>query len=216
MTNNVAAQRKPNLPGAIAKLRAAVDRLTKPSARYLNNTFIEVPSLYHQLCQVVRGVRRAGAASIAQSCPPVWVDAEEQLRNINTMVGIWISIGPARLTGVTGDAAQLLPLLAAKTWPVEHTHHVRRLATVISEWCDDIVKLLDEVHARYITAACPACGEATAYHQDSNGENVRTPALRIIADYGAECQSCGYSWAPNQLVELATMIDSFQPAGELA
>jgi len=206
-TNITAAQRKPNLPAAIDALQEAVRRLVKPGDRYLNNTWISVPSLYQQLRSSVGGVRMAGSAGVAQSCPPVWVDAEEQLRNIDTMVQIWTSAsGPARCGGLTGSADELLPILAGKHWTVEQAHHVRALAKIISEWCDDIVTLLNEAHTKYIDAPCPACGESVVYHQNSAGENVRQPALAVIAETGCTCQSCGYYWAPQRYVDLARQL----------
>lgn len=218
MTNASAAQRKPNLPAAIAKLHAAIDRLIKPGAAYQNSTYIEVPGLYQQLVDGIVGFRNAGASGIARSRPPMWVDAEDQKANIDLMVSVWP-------TGAAGNTVKQLRALADKEWSVEQTRQVRKLATIIEAWCDDIVNLLNEVHTKYLfdkdedgrwsNIACPACGVDTVYRQDVDGENIRQPALRIVAEYGASCANCGYYWAPNQYMELATELGCERPEGVL-
>ncbi|AQT81978.1 hypothetical protein B1R94_26045 [Mycolicibacterium litorale] len=202
--------RKPNLPAALYRLRTAIDRLVKPTMAYENNTYIEAPGLYVQLkTAVVFGQQsNAGGGGGSKSRPPFWVDAAEQLNNIDLMVNVWP-------TGSAGSTVQQLRALAAKTWTVEDTDKVRKLAGIINAWADDINTLLNHDHIKHITAPCPACGAETVQKRDSAGELIRSPALQVITEQGCTCQQCGYYWAPDKYIELAKELGIGLPEGVL-
>ena len=212
MTAAAAAQpapqqhRKPNLPNAIRELRDAIDRLIKPSPSYLNNTYIEAPGLYRQLHAALDSYRDNAASSVARSRPPMWIEAAEQLNNIDLMINIWD-------TGSAGSTVAQLRSMANKNWTPEDVKEIRRKAGIINAWADDIQTLLNHEHTRHLTAACPACGTETIQHRDSAGELVRSPALQLTIETGCTCQACGYHWAPNQFVELATDLGIPSPEG---
>lgn len=201
-------ERKPNLPGAIRQLRAAIGRLIEPTIAYANNTYIEAPGLYVQLVDTVAGQQGSGNRGIARSLPPVWVDAADQINNIDLMVNVWP-------TGAAGNTVTQLRALAAKTWTVEQTRQVRRLAGIVNAWADDIDALLNREHVKYITAACPACNTETVQHRDSAGELVRAPALQVVTEQGCTCQHCGHYWAPNKYIDLCRDLGFPLPAGVL-
>lgn len=215
MTQPAPAARRPNLPAAIRALRAAIDRMVKPSQSYLNNTHIEVPGLYLQLSAAICGQQGSGNGLHARSLPPVWVDAADQLNNIDLMVSVWP-------TGSAGDTLRQLRALSAKTWTVDDAKTVRRLAGIINAWADDIETLLNHDHVKYINgtdgrpAPCPACGTDTIEKRDSAGELIRTPALQIVTEKGCTCVACGYVWEPKHYLDLIDQLGFDRPEGVLA
>lgn len=214
--------RRPNLRAAIERLRAAVGRLVNPADNYLNNTYIRVPGLYLQLFDAVHldPQSNAGQGGGGKSRPPMWTDAADQLNNIDMMVGIWP-------TGSAGNTIAQLKALAAKTWTVEQTNQVKRLAGIINAWADDITTLLNHDHVKYIyaldsdgnkqrvPASCPNCGVSTVQKRDSGGEVVRSPALQVITEQGATCQECSEFWPPERYVDLCKQLGFPLPAGVL-
>ena len=64
MTKASAVQRKTRHTAAVNDLRTAVDRMITPTRSYLNNTYIEVPSLYRQLVDALDGRREIGRAHV--------------------------------------------------------------------------------------------------------------------------------------------------------
>lgn len=209
MTAPEPARRKPNLPHAIRELRAAIHRLTETSTGYTNNRYIEAPGLYRQLVDAVHGQQsNGGTGGGSKSRPPFWTDAADQLHNIDLMVNVWP-------TDSTGSTVTQLRALAAKTWTVEQTRQVRRLAGIITAWADDIETLLNQPGRRYLhSVPCPACGAETVHHRDSGGEMVREPALKIAVD-GCICLSCHHVWAPDKFMFLAEVLGFERPAGVL-
>lgn len=200
-------ERKPSLPYAIRQLRQAIHRMTEPTRTYENNTYLEADSLYRQLQTAVHGQQsQTGTGSGAKSKLPFWVDAADQLHNIDLMINIWP-------TGTPGDSIRQLHALAAKTWTVDDSHRVRRLASIIDAWCDDIETLLSDEHGKHVSAACPACGAESVLHRDSAGELIRSPALTISATTGCTCRNCETYWAPERFMLLAEVLGLDPPEG---
>lgn len=209
------SERRPNLPGAVRSLRAAVGRLIEPSSSYVNNTYIEIPGLYVQLIDNLAGLQGSGNHGIARSMPAFWCDAAEQKNNIDLMVAVW--------SKRAGNTIGLLRTLATTNWTPEDTKKVRRLAGIINAWADDITTLLEHEHIKCIYsrdddttyAACPACGAETVQKRDSAGELVRSPALQVITEHGATCQNCEHHWAPGEYIDLCRDLGFPLPAGVL-
>lgn len=198
-------------------LYAAINRLITPTPSYLNNTFTQVPGLYVQLYEAVRGEQsNTGGGGGGKSRPPFWTDAADQLHNIDLMVSVWP-------TGRAGNTIVQLRALAAKDWQPEQIRQVRKLAGIINAWADDILRLLNYEHARYIPARdsehgftpCPACGETMIKRYDAAGEPVNSPALQLVPETGCTCQACGHFWAPNKFIDLAKELGRL-PDGVLA
>lgn len=200
-----------NLLGAIQGIQAAVHRLVEPTPTYVNNTFIEIPGLYAQLHSAVtegQQTNTGGGGGGLKSRPPMWVDAADQLHNIDLMVNVWP-------TGYAGSTVMQLRALAAKRWSVEDIAMVRRLTGILNAWADDIVRLLNYEHVKYISAACPVCGASTVQHFDSGGQSVHSPALKVVTELGATCQNCEHHWAPNRYIDLCRDLGFPLPDGVL-
>lgn len=200
----------------INALRAAINRLVSPSPSYINNTYIESSGLYVQLREAVLGEQsNAGGGGGGKSRPPFWTDAADQLNNIDLMVGVWP-------TGRAGNTVVQLRALGARDWQPEQIRQVRMLTGIINAWADDIVRLLNYEHVRYIPAqngehgfaACPACGATQVERRDTAGDRINSPALQLNPETGCTCQSCGHFWAPNKFIDLAKELGRL-PAGVL-
>ncbi|WP_420086582.1 DUF7340 domain-containing protein, partial [Mycolicibacterium insubricum] len=141
-----------------------------------------------------------GAGGGWRSRPPVWDDAAELLRTIQTVVSASFP------TGMAGTVPACLRALAAKRWAPEQHKQVRTITGIINAWCDNIEALLDGTRARHLVAACPACGVATVEVRDSAGELVRQPALQIVSGQGCTCLACHHCWAPDRYLHLAAVL----------
>ncbi|OAN26771.1 hypothetical protein A4X20_30430 [Mycolicibacterium iranicum] len=197
------------LTAAIQDLQGAVHRMVEPTDSYINNTFIRIPGLYAQLRTALAGQQGSRNGGHARSLPTVWVDAVEQLDNIDFMLDVW--------TRSRGHTVDQLRALAAQHWTPADVHKIRRFADIINAWADGLVKLLNHEHVRYLSAPCPVCGMDIVQKQDSAGEYVRVPALAISVDTGCTCQNelCGYYWAPNRFIDLCKQLGMPLPAGVL-
>jgi hypothetical protein len=207
---SAAAARHPDgdLTYAINRLRHAINRLTEPTRQYRGNRYHEAPGLYTQLRDSIVGEQGTGNGT-ARSMPPLWVDAADNLHNIDLMVSIW----QPGYRGVPPTIARLRHI-ARRTWSTEQTRSVHKMAGIIDAWADDIERLLSPASVKHISAPCPACGAETAYHRDSAGETVRNPALQLTA-HGCECQNCHTTWAPDRYLWLCRVLGFELPAGVL-
>ncbi len=200
--------RKMNLLLAVNELRTAIDRLIKPTTSYINNQYIEIPSLYQQIINALAGEQGAGANGVAKSRPPFWSDAAEKKIEFDKI----IEFNLPNFSGARPVAARL-QALAEHDWTVEQFRDVRRITGILSAWVDDFDALLEHRHVLHISAACPACQTATVERYSTSGELVRDTAL-IANEFGAVCQECGYAWGPEQFVKLAKQLGSL-PKGVL-
>lgn len=200
--------RKAELFFAINDLRAAVDRMIKPTTSYINNQYIEIPSLYGQMVAALAGEQGAGTSGIAKSRPPFWCDAAEKKFEFDLLV----EFNLPNCNGVH-DITARLRALAEHNWTVEQSRQVRRITGILNAWADDFDALLNHRHVLHINAACPACDTATVHRYNKSGELVRDTAI-IATEYGAVCQECGHSWGPEQFVKLAKQLGSL-PKGVL-
>ena len=62
---------------------------------------------------------------------------------------------------------------------------------------------------------CPACNATAVYRRNSAGENVRVPALQIIAEQGCTCLVCHASWTPDRYLLLCRVLGFDLPRGVL-
>lgn len=182
---------------ATNELQAAVHRLIDDSMSYINNTLIEIPGLYAQLWMAMDSYRSAAASSSARSRPPMWIEALDAAEELGTFLDS-LSYGSAGNTGAQ------LRALTNQAWTVDDISHVQYLTRKLTRYGDDIERLLNAEHVKELTVPCPACGVEYVERRNGSGEIVWSYALQASAEHGCTCQSCGYHWAPNQLMELAT------------
>lgn len=205
----MSAQKQPSLPYAIRQLRNAVNRLTSRPSLYANNQYLEANSLYYQLQMAVEGQQsQTGSGSGSKSKPPIWIEPAQMLHNIDLMVNIW--------SKAVGSAPKQLREMAARGWTVEQAAEIRRKASIIEAWCDDIERLLSDEHGKHLSAPCPACGAESVLHRDSAGDMVRSPALAFQPGYqGVDCRNCQAYWDPSRFLLLADVLGIPRPEGVL-
>lgn len=183
---------------ATNELQAAVHRLVDDSMSYINNTYLEIPGLYAQLWQALDSCRSNAASSAARSRPPMWIEAADVKRSLDT----FIDSLPFGCAG--GHIRARLQALTARAWTVDDIDQIRWITRKLTRYGDDIERLINLEHVKEITVPCPACDVEYVERRDGGGALVYSYALQASAEYGCTCQNCGYHWAPNQLMELAT------------
>lgn len=218
MPDSTSARKMPYwLTAAIQDLQAAVHRMAEPTDSYINNTFIRIPGLYDQMRTALAGQQGNRNRGVARSLPTVWLDAVEQLDNIDFMLDVWTRTTIDIWTRPGGDTVTQLRALADHHWTRGDVDKIRTFTNIINAWADDFTKMLNHDHDRYLTAPCPVCRAATVQKQDSAGEYIRIPALQINVETGCTCQNeeCGYYWAPNRFIDLCKELGMPLPAGVL-
>lgn len=191
---------------ATNELQAVVHRLTGPLTSYINNTYLERPGLYVQLYVALDSCRSNAASSAARSRPPVWTDALDVKRELDTFID-------SLPYGCAGRIGTQINELARRHWVVDEIRELRWLTRKLDRFATDIERLINADHVKEIIAACPACGEAWFERLDGAGVTTWTRTLQVSAEYGCTCQACGYHWAPNQLLELAISAGLPTPEG---
>lgn len=182
---------------ATNELLAVVGRLNDFAPSYINNTYLEIPGLYAQLWQAMDSCRNNAASSAARSRPPMWIEAADVKRSLDTFID-------SLPYGCAGNTATQLRALTARAWTVDDISQVQYITRKLTRFAEDIERLLNLEHVKEITVPCPACGVEYVERRDGSGALVYSYALQASAEFGCSCQSCGYHWAPNQLMELAT------------
>lgn len=215
MSNNANAataqqprRRSMDLLLATNELQAAVHRLADPSTSYINNTYLEIPGLYDQLRQAMDSYHNTAASSTARSRPPMWIEAADVKRSLDTF------IDSLHLAG--GGILAQLRALTTHAWTVDDIDRVKYFTRKLRRYSEDIERLLNLEHFKELTVPCPACGVEYVERRDGGGDLVVSYALQASAEYGCSCQACGYHWAPNQLMQLATDAGLPLPAGVTA
>lgn len=203
----VAPSDEKSLPAAIDNLYTATSALIDPRKELVDGALMAAPSLYESLIGAIGGevgehVRR----SVAKSRPPCWIDALDLRVNIDNQVRQWRPQGsstPVRLKALTGQK-----------WRPDDCATIRDYVTQLRGWADTIKSYLDPEHVKGISAACPACGTRWVYRHHS-GEEVRQPALQLVAQHGCTCLACDSFWEPSRYLFLCRLLGFELPAGVL-
>lgn len=195
-----------NLPAALAKFRAAVCDLIDQTPKLHNGKLVKADSLYWQLQCAVSGDRPAAGSGTSKSRPPIWTEAHDKKQEIDTGVSEWCS---------GTSTPQKLRWLANANYRPQDAALLDKRADTITTWCADIQDLFDPPHVKHLSAPCPACQATHTYRRNDTGENVRVPALQIIAERGCTCVVCHATWAPDNYLWLCRVLGFDLPAGVL-
>lgn len=189
-----------NIVAGRNRLSKAVHRMTDRRPGLAGTRTAYQPSLYDTLAADLAGTQ-GDSRTPAKSMPPCWLDAVQVKADIDNVTYRWWP-QPSSTT------ARLL-ILADQKWRPDDTTHVLAMAKTIESWCDTITALLDPIPVKTVFAPCPNCGTKHVYRQH-NGEEVRQPALQLVAHTGCTCQACKTHWPPDKYQFLARLL-GFQP-----
>jgi predicted RNA-binding Zn-ribbon protein involved in translation (DUF1610 family) len=199
-------QRDGNIVAARTRLGRAVQDLTGPRMAVYHDVTVYAPSLYAQLSDDLAGTQ-GDTRTPAKSLPPLWIDAVQLLGDIDRQVVKWAPI--------PGDTPSRLARLSFNGWRPQDSRLVSEIAAKVDAWCESIIHLLDPQAVKHISAPCPQCGKQTVYRRDSAGEQVRSPALRVVVNQGCTCQACGAFWEPTKYLFLCKLLGFDMPTGVL-
>ena len=216
-----------NLPEALRGLGDAISKLIDPKPQAVDNRIHWIDSLYDQLTDGIPG-GQGNASRVAQSSPPICIDANELKNEIDTAVGAWEPRGADHywLSGPPypvqpADINELAPLtilrlkaIEKRSWRPQDVRSIDQIIANLQAWCESIKSLLNPAPRWHLPNPCPACNTAVVYRKNSGGESVRQPALQIGAA-GCVCQNCHHTWAPEYFRHLANVLGYKLPEGVL-
>jgi hypothetical protein len=172
---------------AITNLRNAYDALCEPQGR--------IPSLYRQL-QTATAANQGAGNHTPRSLPPIWIDAENLLIEIDTAADAWNHQWD-RLPITTGR----LHTLVETKWQPHQIRSIKQITRILTIWAAQIETLLNPEPAIYLPDPCPNCHATHHRHEDTAGDTVTAPALRLTAAR-CQCQVCKTAWPPKFLQRL--------------
>ncbi len=197
-----------SLPDALDRLYSAVGALVDPRKEFHDGVLMAAPSLWAELLQAIPASRTDGfSRGVARGKAPAWVDAIDLQHEVDRTVGCWHPEGtdtPTRLRG-----------FASRRWRPQDAKMIVERAEEIRAWCMSVTRLLEPQHVKTISAACPSCNQRYVYRNHS-GEQVRQPALHVVAEVGCSCAGCGANWEPHQYLFLCRLLGFELPTGVLA
>lgn len=194
------------LQPAIQRLLTAIMELVEPIHDYQLKA--SAPSRYMQLRDALPGQQNTGHG-VARSLPPIWLDCQQLLDEIDTAVSCW----QPQPDGIPPTVGRLR-VLELKTWRPQETRQLGQMADALEAWAKEIDALLTPEPKWTLPNPCPACNTAIVYRVDSAGDRVRQPALQI-GPAGCQCLKCRAVWAPEYFTHLARVLGYEMPAGVL-
>lgn len=207
-----------DLPAARRDLRNAIAALIDHTTTHIEGRTHFGDSLYQQLSDNLTTPQAATTRRHAASQPPIWVDASDLLHEIDTAVSVW-QPDPGIFDGdlsqePTPETVRRLRILDGQKWRPQDVRAIDQMTRILKAWAEDIRELLDPTPHMTLPNPCPACNTSIVYRQDSAGETVRQPALRI-GPHGCVCQKCRTTWDPAHFVHLSRVLGYDMPAGVL-
>ena len=193
-----------HLPAALDRLNHAVTALADPAKGWIAGAVRLAPSLYDQLvADIPARATEQGRRCYSASTPVVHLDATDLRHDIDDTVRHW---HPG-----TDTVDRLHRLTTARHRP-QDVDRLDRHTADLQRWTAAIGSLLEPAHVKTVSAPCPAC-QATHVYRMKAGEQVRQPALQIIAADGCTCLACKTHWPPERYMLLAKIIGLDTPAG---
>lgn len=195
-----------SVAAAVDALHAAVAGLVDPIKATFGGVVRVAPSWYDQLVGEVAlsGGREKSRRGVPGSRPVVFLDALELAADIDATARSWHPAGD-------GTPARLRALAAAR-WRPQDVRAIVDRAERIAAWRVAIDAMLNPEPVKTIAAPCPACNQRWVYRRQ-DGENVRRPALQLIAEQGCRCHACGTSWPPSHYLHLCRLLGFDLPPG---
>ncbi len=190
-----------NIIAAVEQLRHAIhnfiDRQPKTLTRDTGRMELTyIPSRYQHL-QDSLGGQQVEAKSGGQARLPVWADAIDLARDIDTTTATWLP-----LPNVKCSTPDRLTAIENTTWRPQDTQKITDWTTQINTWSTAIDRLLNPETIKEVLAPCPACGQRYV-HRLSAGERIRTAALQVTGSNGTcHCLACQAEWPPLFLLRL--------------
>ncbi|AVJ50266.1 hypothetical protein I5J36_gp50 [Mycobacterium phage Mendokysei] len=217
MKQKPAKQHDEDLPALLDELDAAIAAVTEPRIGYVGGRVVTGPSLLDQVHASIAGQQGTSNGNAARSLPPIWLDAADVLAGIDAALQHWATPGklpalPRPVELVTTRAGRIRQL-RKRPWTPATYRQLKAVVTEVKMWTADIERILNPIRKKFIAAPCPNCETETVYRPDSAGENVRMPALQIIADRGCICLECNATWTPDLYMHLCRVLGFPAPAG---
>jgi hypothetical protein len=192
-----------NVQAALEALTIAVDALTAPQSKYLEDRLVYAPSRYMQLRDAVTGEQmHSGGGGGGKSRPPFWTSAFDALNEIDTAVECW---QPA-FTGVPPTVGRLA-CIVARGWRPQDVRQIEQITHAVQAWCMQVDELLNPPTKWTLPYPCPNCQAKTVYRKDSGGETVRSNALQLSPE-GCYCAQCKAHWPPGRFLFLGRLLGS--------
>ncbi len=206
------------LPFVVDKFRDAVHALVGTRSGVIDTDGgqrrVVGDSLYQTMRDSVAGLVRDTTGSKGwRSTPPLWLDCESWITDVDREVRSWHADG----TGSDHGTVNRLHALADTGWRPQDASWLKDATRVLWSWVAKADNLLDGDTKRQwdLVAPCPNCSTATVRRRDSGGDWVRQAAIQVDARTGAQCLNCETHWSPEYFGLLASAIGCELPEGVL-
>ena len=179
------------------ELTEAVDALSKISITYIDTDTGPQPvtalPLLDQLEAAIGSSMNSGSGGGGLPSQRNVLDSRALYRAvlIKNQIGDWLNRVSVKVPRNATLATRLdtwAYAYLAHTTDTEHPYHVGKL----TEWRDDINRMLNPPHTREITDPCPTCGAGT--WENEEGETRAHPIVLDVDAMSAECRACGETW----------------------
>ena len=189
----------------VGELSDAVDYLMLDRVEFVDDHLSRLSSRYDSLKngEPESAPLESGHSPAAGSRPTIWTAAISLVHELN----LWAA---ARTDTRPIDSG--IRELATFSWAPEQVRIVREYTRDLRVFGARAEGVLNPASTRHISAPCPACGYTHVYVPSESGERVRVPALTLTTQL-CECRACHATWAPDQFLFLARVLECPLPEG---
>lgn len=189
-------------------------RVILPTGRH---TWLD--SVYQQLTDAAYEKHALGGGR-TQPASPLWIDATDTLRAIDTLARVEHPDNPGfdsqdrhQKAATTHPTVLRLQAIDKRRWRPQDTEHVNQLRDHLDTLTLKAEHLLTPSIHWHLPNPCPDCG-ATHVHTDDNGELVRRPALELSEHY-CRCTNpdCDGYWPSSRFQWLGRRLGNQPPEG---